>query len=412
MAPELPPSRFFDLPDKFLRASPVKLPADEWDRRITSMERDSSNLSPVDFDTGELLEHFSKEADLPLHTPAGVCGGGSAEEGLSNTPKTPVDRSQVVELEIYPAYARLRVRHTRVCGEFDRWDAAPKHRAKRGRIKEFSEKSRLRLQLLAANLGEVTKPDLMVTLTYPGEWESVTSNHFCTCEAREGSSDVSCVCELGPSGKVCKRHLDLFQKRVERYLDRFGLTEWGCLWFLEFQTRGAPHFHLIFFGLTGVRSRFPLDLLKKWCSRNWSEIVGHADPHEYQKHLNAGTRVEFCKKPHFGYALKYAAKMEQKNVPPEFANIGRFWSCWNNPVKKPVLRAIIPTKKTFETISKELHKIIKVHSRGFALKVVERLWDAFEDKSECSLLLYGKAVADYLLSYGKPKPLPLHWSCG
>ncbi|GLD45296.1 hypothetical protein Mkiyose1665_57960 [Mycobacterium kiyosense] len=54
----------------------------------------------------------------------------------------------------------------------------------------------------------------MVTLTYPGEWESVA-----------------------PDGASVKRHMVLWRKRFQR--------EWGeparYLWKLEFQRRGAPH---------------------------------------------------------------------------------------------------------------------------------------------------------------------------
>ncbi len=66
-------------------------------------------------------------------------------------------------------------------------------------------------------LVECGRVPAMVTLTYPGEWQSV---------AHDGAS--------------VKRHMVLWRKRFQR--------EWGepadYIWKLEFQRRGAPHIHL------------------------------------------------------------------------------------------------------------------------------------------------------------------------
>lgn len=39
---------------------------------------------------------------------------------------------------------------------------------------------------------------------------------------------------------------------------------------------------------------------------------------------------------HFGYAVKYATKTEQKEVPESFRDVGRFWGCWNYKHPEPV----------------------------------------------------------------------------
>lgn len=67
----------------------------------------------------------------------------------------------------------------------------------------------------------------------------------------------------------------------------------------------------------------------------WYRIVGSCDP----KHLQAGTRIELFRK----FAARgsdvplYAAKIEQKTVPAEFQNVGRFWGTWGNP---PISRKV------------------------------------------------------------------------
>lgn len=57
----------------------------------------------------------------------------------------------------------------------------------------------------------------MITLTHPGDWETVASD-----------------------GKNLKRRFEAWRKRYHR--------AWGeklrCVWKLEFQRRGAPHLHL------------------------------------------------------------------------------------------------------------------------------------------------------------------------
>jgi hypothetical protein len=212
--------------------------------------------------------------------------------------------------EVRPASVKLRVESERA--KLVRMYYPPMvsaaNSSTRGAVTELSKKSRSRLAAMAYELqalGHV--PELMFTLTYPGEWLSVA-----------------------PNGRAVKRHLQTFRKRLERYLSKYNISPSG-LWFLEFQKRGAPHFHLILWG--GVSSLNQKNL-KAWVSRNWSAVVGHADMSERTKHLKAGTQVAKMKRPHFGYAAKYASKMIQKLVPSDFSDLGRFWGVWN--VDKPV----------------------------------------------------------------------------
>ena len=155
----------------------------------------------------------------------------------------------------------------------------------------LSRKSRKRLAFVANNTQVVFKT--MVTLTYPKEFPT--------------------------DGKQVKQHLNTFLVWCRRRFDRPSY-----IWFLEFQKRGAPHIHLLF--------DYPLPdnkagrcLLFGEVSQKWYEIVGSKDPF----HLAAGTRCERIRKPDGAarYCLKYAYKTEQKWVPRDFQNIGRFWGC-------------------------------------------------------------------------------------
>lgn len=154
---------------------------------------------------------------------------------------------------------------------------------KRAEVKEFSKKARNRLAFVAAN----TDVDFrtLITLTYPGRYES--------------------------DGKTVKRHLRAFLMRLRRS-DRAN----SYLWFLEFQKRGAPHFHIL------ITTPFHPAMIG-FVADAWYEIVDGKDP----KHLSAGTRVEAVRNQDGArrYALKYAGKMRQKRVPADYRNCGRFF---------------------------------------------------------------------------------------
>jgi len=159
-------------------------------------------------------------------------------------------------------------------------------RKQRTAIKEFSLGTGVRM---ARYLRESTSDyRYMHTLTYPSEYET--------------------------DGRIVKQHLRRYCQELSREAKRRGDTKHSTFWFLEFQNRGAPHFHLFtttFFSY-------------KRCAIIWYSIVNSGD----ENHLKAGVRVESLKKGKKGmisYARKYARKQEQKKVPENYSNVGRFW---------------------------------------------------------------------------------------
>ncbi len=179
------------------------------------------------------------------------------------------------------------------------------------KIREFSEKSRSRLALMAHELtAQGIKPKFMNTLTYPGDWRSVA-----------------------PDGRAVKRHMKAYEKRLKRYFGRLGMGV-CALWFLEFQKRGAPHVHLMLWGDTLELSENQYRRAQVDLREMWAQIVNHSDPVHRERGRRRGVGFERSKKGHFGYAVKYATKMKQKEVPEGFENVGRFWGYWK--YKKPV----------------------------------------------------------------------------
>lgn len=156
----------------------------------------------------------------------------------------------------------------------------------RGNVTEFSRKSRQRLAFVASNTDvEFT---MMITLTYPRSFPS--------------------------DGRTVKRHLNHFLTRMRRYR-----TDVLYLWFLEWQKRGAPHFHILATALGELRT------VQLWVSRTWYDVVQSGD----ERHLKAGTRCETIRSRDGArhYAVKYASKMKQKLVPAGYHDVGRFWGC-------------------------------------------------------------------------------------
>jgi len=165
----------------------------------------------------------------------------------------------------------------------------------RSNIVAFSHASGLRMRrYLRECLSEYKQ---MVTLTYP--------------------------CGYPSDGAIVKEHLRRFLQELKRDQARHNLVSGSSeihssFWFLEFQERGAPHFHIFTTYANVPRGT------NNWVAETWYRIVNSEDI----RHLQAGTRTEFLRAGRAGtisYAAKYAVKQYQKAVPENYENVGRFW---------------------------------------------------------------------------------------
>jgi len=149
----------------------------------------------------------------------------------------------------------------------------------RGKVTKFSRRSRTNLMRTLAKISKKKLP-LFVTLTYPAEYPE---DH-----------------------EVYKADLDKFFKRL-----KYRFSEFACIWKLEFQKRGAPHYHLLVWGLS-IHTR-------QIISKLWYEVVSSGD----EKHLRAGTQVQRIRswRGVMSYASKYMGKLETN----EQGHPGRFW---------------------------------------------------------------------------------------
>lgn len=217
-------------------------------------------------------------------------------------------------------------------------------------IKEWSLGSRMNMTKAIADLDFTDWDDVdgalaMVTLTLPSDWMAVA-----------------------PTGRDFKRLVAKLRRRWER-----NVGKWMNIWKLEFQRRGAPHMHLL--------SKVPVSVVgepfSEWLSRNWAEVCDadktapeSGKPSEYEKHLRAGTGLDFSKRGDDPgsiamYFLGYTSKSDkdkeyQHLVPDEWSKPGcgpgRFWGYAG---LRRALAEVEVDEKTWADLCRQLRKLDK-----------------------------------------------------
>lgn len=174
--------------------------------------------------------------------------------------------------------------------------------ANRTKVEGFSNSSRKRLQKYLRN--SEAEYRVFLTLTYPPE--------------------------SGQVRELCKANLRAFAARYRRYvyacaralartrtreIETTGkVKSWSMAWWQEWQANGRLHYHVL--GTNYLHH----EMLSLW----WYEIVNSKNP----DHRSAGTSIEKIRGGRAEvahYAAKYASKTEQKNVPKDYGDPGRFW---------------------------------------------------------------------------------------
>jgi hypothetical protein len=115
-----------------------------------------------------------------------------------------------------------------------------------------------------------------------------------------------------------KRDLKIFLQRMEY---KFPMA--GGIWKLEPQERGAPHFHMLIWGLD-------TDTLLNWVVQNWYEIAGNGDENHFLFHAGWLKNSKPCVQKVrswrgvWSYASKYLGKtFEVAEWGSQWT--GRFW---------------------------------------------------------------------------------------
>lgn len=195
-------------------------------------------------------------------------------------------------------------------------------RIERGKIRYLSARARARMLFTVRN--SAVKFASMITLTWPKEYPR--------------------------DGKEVKRQLHSFLVWSQRNVDN------DYFWFLEFQTRGAPHIHVF-------TPAYPSTGLRDMVSIKWANITVLDNDSKDWEHV----RWQHNKPAHFDllrsdegalrYVAKYALKTSQKVVPPDYADVGRFWGATKGVSRKtPWVREIIDERLLYDLLRVEGHR--------------------------------------------------------
>lgn len=177
-------------------------------------------------------------------------------------------------------------------------------RGSRGMIKELSFRSRMKM--LETALTSSVEFNSMMTLTYPNRYPLL--------------------------GAEVKKHLHTFNTMFFRECP----SEY--FWFLEFQNRGAPHYHV----LSQISDIEDAD--RSTMADCWVRSIGLHKDSAYMGVWGRERAIEYKKvylrhmaKEHYDdvretegairYLIKYATKPYQKEVPESYRDVGRFWGC-------------------------------------------------------------------------------------
>lgn len=187
-----------------------------------------------------------------------------------------IERGKVI---VYPQGSLLKVskgRKNPYAGQKRDWT--------RDIIRGFTVASRRRLMRSLAKVNKSERPQF-VTLTYPSEWPE--------------------------NPEEWKEQLRKFLQRM-----KYRFPKFAAFWKMEFQKRGAPHFHMLVWGL-------PKAGMKEFIAWHWFRVVGSGD----EKHLKAGTQIQRIRswKGVMAYASKYLGKSQENIDLP----VGRFWGIFN-----------------------------------------------------------------------------------
>lgn len=303
-----------------LRSLPVPTSAEASDARIQSGSMFRADVSRAE----------GRSDGLPSREATERADAHRANEGLSPTHKSPLcpDGPSSLSYRAYRSAADSRIQS--LCGvryaingnivklfvpTTESKAAGPDavgRDAARGDIGEFSRESRRRFMNLLNSIDRQKLPVenvFFTTLTYHMGWPDTFDGW--------------------------KRHLETLWKRFQReYLEEYGVevnavtfAAASLIWKLEYQRRGAPHFHCL---ILWIGKAPPVAQFREWLALNWAEVVaGRGNPVDAE-HLKAGTQCDLAQK--WGgvssYAAKYCGKQTHQLIDKDTGEIhknGRWW---------------------------------------------------------------------------------------
>jgi len=233
----------------------------------------------TNLETGEILSIVEQVGNAGAQVAVGSLQGGTACAG--RVPLSTLHKSPFVEWASGAGLLKVSqgIKNDAPLG------------GKRGKIKGFSFASRRRLMQTIARIRFDAPLPMFVTLTYPDKF---------------------------PSPIESKKHLDIYIKRLLR-----AFPDVGFIWKLEPQQRGAPHYHMLVYGVTEH------DLFLFTVSA-WYQIAGDGDGNHLAFHMGGlgnkpCVQAVYSREGVMRYASKYLGKTFEVAGWDEVYP-GRFWA--------------------------------------------------------------------------------------
>jgi len=154
-------------------------------------------------------------------------------------------------------------------------------------------------------------------------------------------------------GKTGKQHLRAFLERVRRKFPKAS-----GIWRIEYQKRGAVHFHFIFFNLPFWKA----DEIRT----AWSEIIEEGNPRIHITTCRSRRQTTY-------YMSKYVAKVASKasvslsNVP--YLHVGRHWGYFNKagiPMATLIIYEVLGDLKAFWDLRRAIDRYYPKRKKSYA----------------------------------------------
>lgn len=205
---------------------------------------------------------------------------------------------------------------------------------RRGVVSGLSAGSARRLRVRLAEVDWSACDSAFVTLTYHEEW--------------------------GPTWQDWKEDYRRFYKRLGR---AWGGVVRGGIWRLEFQRRGAPHYHLIVFFRYNI-SEHTLIRFRQWVARTWSDLVTASDDTAARRwgtdvrrvyNVSGHSRIALM-----SYMAKYMCKAGRgvDRSTGEIMETGRTWGIWGDIPE----RVLLEKELTYDELCVLMRRVRRLRS--------------------------------------------------
>lgn len=153
--------------------------------------------------------------------------------------------------------------------------------------------------------------------------------------------------------KIGKAHLRAFLERVRRRYPKAS-----GIWRIEYQERGAVHFHILFFSLP----YWKIESIRK----AWSEIIGEENPRITIETIRSRRGSTY-------YVSKYVAKVSDNalvslsNMP--YSHDGRHWGYFNKPeipMKELIIFEVLGDLKAFWDLRRAIDRYYPKRKTSYA----------------------------------------------